>query len=97
MGLGLILGLRHAFEGDHLAAVATIVSRERSPLRSGSIGVSWGAGHLTSLLLVGVPLVGLGLHFPRGFDLPLESPETLMKLRRRVGIARERNGARLRP
>src|SRR5882672_656397 len=72
MGLGLILGLRHAFEGDHLAAVATIVSRERSPLRSGSIGVSWGAGHLTSLLLVGVPLVGLGLHFPRGFDLPLE-------------------------
>jgi len=72
MGLGLILGLRHAFEGDHLAAVATIVSRERSPLRSGSIGVFWGAGHLTSLLLVGLPVVGFGLHFPRGLNLPLE-------------------------
>jgi len=31
-----------------------------------------GAGHLTSLLLIGLPVVGLGLHFPRGLDAPLE-------------------------
>jgi high-affinity nickel-transport protein len=74
MGLGLLLGLRHAFEADHVAAVSTIVSRERSPLRSGSIGAFWGVGHLTSLLLVGLPVVGLGLRlrFPHGLDLPLE-------------------------
>ncbi len=72
MGLGLILGLRHAFEADHLAAVAAIVSRERSPLRSAAIGGFWGLGHLTSLFLVGLPVVGFGLRFPRGLDVPLE-------------------------
>ncbi len=72
MGLGLVLGLRHAFEADHVAAVATIVSREKSPLRSGSIGAFWGVGHLMALFLVGLPVVGLGLRFPHGLDLPLE-------------------------
>ena len=72
MGLGLLLGFRHAFEADHIAAVATIVSRERSSWRSGAVGACWGAGHLTSLLLIGLPVVGLGLHFPRGLDPPLE-------------------------
>jgi nickel/cobalt transporter (NicO) family protein len=72
MGLGLILGLRHAFEADHVAAVATIVSRERNPLRSGFLGGFWGLGHLASLLLVGLPVVGLGLRFPGGLDVPLE-------------------------
>jgi len=71
-GLGLLLGFRHAFEADHIAAVATIVSRERSAWRSGAIGACWGAGHLSSLLLIGLPVVGLGLRFPRGLDAPLE-------------------------
>ena len=70
--LGLFLGLRHAFEADHIAAVAAIVTRERNPLRSSFIGGFWGAGHLASLLLVGIPVVGFGLHFPHELDLPLE-------------------------
>ena len=72
MGLGLILGLKHAFEADHIAAVSTIVSREKNPVRSGAVGASWGVGHLTSLLLVGLPVIGFGLRFPRGLDVPLE-------------------------
>ena len=72
MALGLFLGLRHAFEADHIAAVAAIASRERSPLRSSFIGGFWGAGHLASLLLVGLPIVGFGLHFPHELDVPLE-------------------------
>ena len=72
MGLGLLLGLRHAFEADHIAAVSTIVSREKNPLRSGSIGAFWGVGHLTSLLLVGLPVIGFGLRFPQGLNIPLE-------------------------
>jgi hypothetical protein len=72
MVLGLFLGLRHAFEADHIAAVAAIASRERNPIRSSFIGGFWGAGHLTSLLLVGLPVVGLGLHFPHELDVPLE-------------------------
>ncbi len=72
MALGLLLGLRHAFEADHIAAIATIVSREKNPVRSGAIGGFWGVGHLMSLLLVGLPAVWLGLRFPRALDLPLE-------------------------
>jgi hypothetical protein len=72
MGLGLVLGLRHAFEADHLAAVATIVTRHKSPLRAGALGAFWGTGHLTSLLLVGLPILVLGWRFPRGLEVPLE-------------------------
>jgi len=94
MGLGLLLGLRHAFEADHLAAVSTILSREKSPLRSGSIGAFWGVGHLMSLLLVGLPVVGLGLRFPRGLDLPLELGVAAMIVFLGLGgVARARAGA----
>jgi nickel/cobalt exporter len=72
IGIGLALGLRHAFEADHIAAVATISSRQRSPLRSAFIGAFWGLGHLTSLILVGLPVVALGLRFPRMLEVPLE-------------------------
>ena len=43
--LGFVLGLRHALDADHLAAVSTFVTEERSLLRSSLIGVSWGLGH----------------------------------------------------
>ena len=61
MALGLVLGLRHAFEADHIAAVAAIASREKSPFRSVFIGGFWGLGHLASLLLVGLPVVALSI------------------------------------
>jgi len=72
MALALVLGLRHAFEADHIAAVAAIASREKSPFRSVFIGGFWGLGHLASLLLVGLPVVGLGLRFPSVLNVPLE-------------------------
>jgi ABC-type nickel/cobalt efflux system permease component RcnA len=51
--LGLLLGLRHALEADHLAAVASLATRSRS-LRSTVLqGVSWGLGHTLTLLAVG--------------------------------------------
>jgi len=86
--------MRHAFEADHLAAVSTILSREKSPLRSGSIGAFWGVGHLMSLLLVGLPVVGLWLRFPRGLDLPLELGVAAMIVFLGLGgLARARAGA----
>src|SRR5262249_49555004 len=45
LGLGFVLGLRHALDVDHLAAVSTIVSQRRSLWRSSLVGALWGLGH----------------------------------------------------
>src|SRR5262245_1593025 len=63
-GLGSLLGLRHALEPDHLAAVTTLVTRERSSLRAALLGVCWGVGHTVTLLLVGAALVLLRAGMP---------------------------------
>src|SRR5215207_4860014 len=64
--VSLLLGLRHASDPDHLAAVTTlIVSKERERIRKAtSLGLLWGLGHGTTLVLVGLPLVLLGQYLP---------------------------------
>ena len=52
--LGFVLGLRHALDVDHLAAVSTIVSKRRSLWRSSLVGALWGLGHTVSLVAVAV-------------------------------------------
>src|SRR5688572_21363932 len=56
-GLGSLLGMRHAFEPDHLAAVSTLVTRERGGYKAALVGAWWGLGHTLSLLGVGVVLI----------------------------------------
>lgn len=53
LGLGLVFGLKHATEVDHVVAVSTIVSQDKSILRSATVGALWGAGHTASLLAIG--------------------------------------------
>jgi ABC-type nickel/cobalt efflux system permease component RcnA len=64
--VGLLLGLRHASDPDHLAAVTTLIaSQERERIRKAtSLGLLWGLGHGTTLVLVGLPLVLLGQYLP---------------------------------
>ena len=54
LGLGFIIGLRHATEADHLAAVSTIVSERKSVWSSAFVGALWGFGHTISLFIAGV-------------------------------------------
>lgn len=54
LGLGLVFGLKHATEVDHVVAVSTIVSEHRSVMRSALVGGLWGVGHTASLIIVGV-------------------------------------------
>jgi ABC-type nickel/cobalt efflux system permease component RcnA len=54
LGLGLVFGLKHATEVDHVVAVSTIVSEHRSVFRSALVGGLWGVGHTASLVVVGV-------------------------------------------
>src|ERR687889_484960 len=61
------LGLRHASDPDHLAAVTTLIASEkegRGTRKAGSMGLSWGMGHGTSSGLIGLPLVLLGRYLP---------------------------------
>ncbi|OFV93078.1 MAG: hypothetical protein A3G76_15785 [Acidobacteria bacterium RIFCSPLOWO2_12_FULL_65_11] len=63
-GLGSLLGMRHALEPDHLAAVSTLIARERGGYTAVFLGVCWGLGHTLSLLLVGVALILLRAQMP---------------------------------
>lgn len=61
LALGFVLGLKHAVEADHLAAVSTIASERRSLLSSSLVGALWGLGHTISLLAAGIAVILL--HF----------------------------------
>src|SRR5581483_1491080 len=58
------LGMRHALEPDHLAAVSTLVTDERDSYKAALLGVCWGIGHTCSLLVVGAALVLLRAEMP---------------------------------
>ncbi|HET9831125.1 MAG TPA: hypothetical protein VFP91_05435, partial [Vicinamibacterales bacterium] len=62
--LGTLLGMRHALEPDHLTAVSTFVTGERSSVRAAMLGASWGVGHTLSLVVVGAVLVVLRAEMP---------------------------------
>ena len=67
MLISMLLGLRHATDPDHLAAVTTLIASEQdsSRVRKASLmGLLWGLGHGTTLVLVGLPLVLLGRYLP---------------------------------
>lgn len=57
IGLGFLLGMRHATDPDHVIAVTTIVSRERSLKHAGVIGAAWGFGHTVTIVAVGAAMV----------------------------------------
>jgi len=59
LGLGFVLGLKHALDPDHMAAVSTIVSESKSMKRSSLIGTFWGLGHTMSLLCAGIVVIAL--------------------------------------
>ena len=56
-GFGSVLGLRHALEPDHLAAVSTLMTGERSSAKAAWLGACWGVGHTLTLLAAGTLLV----------------------------------------
>jgi ABC-type nickel/cobalt efflux system permease component RcnA len=65
--VSLLLGLRHASDPDHLAAVTALIASEEDYLRvrkATFLGLLWGLGHATTLVLIGLPLVLLGRYLP---------------------------------
>lgn len=72
LGLGLLLGLKHATDADHIVAVTTFVSREPGLLRSCWVGVFWGLGHTLSLAAAGLIVIGLRVNIPEWLSARLE-------------------------
>ncbi len=108
LGIGFALGLKHATEADHLVAVATIVSEQRSVWRSSLVGALWGVGHTAALLAVGQLVLFLRVTIPPRVAALLEFGVALMIVllgtrvlyfllrdRRRLHTHTHRHGARV--
>jgi high-affinity nickel-transport protein len=78
LAIGFFLGMRHATDPDHVVAVSTIVSREKSIPRAGWIGVLWGVGHTITILVVGAAIILFGFVIPPRLGLALEFSVALM-------------------
>jgi high-affinity nickel-transport protein len=76
--LGFFLGMRHATDSDHVVAVTTIVSRQRSIASAAMTGVFWGIGHSITLLVVGGAIILFGFVVPERLGLSLEFCVALM-------------------
>jgi hypothetical protein len=76
--LGFFLGMRHATDPDHVVAVTTIVSRERTMLHATLIGALWGLGHTFTILAVGSAIILFKLTIPARLGLSMELSVGLM-------------------
>lgn len=70
--LGFVLGIKHTFEGDHVAAVSTIVTDEKNPLKAALVGIFWGIGHTTTLFIVGVLVIVLKIQIAEEVNVLFE-------------------------
>ena len=78
LGLGFLLGMRHATDADHVVAVSTIVSRERSLASAAGIGMMWGLGHTFPVVIVGSTYILLRTVIPPRLVLGLEMGVAVM-------------------
>jgi len=107
LAFGFALGLKHAMEADHLAAVSTIVSDRKSLWSASLVGGLWGVGHTISLLVAGVAVILLhfeisarlakGLEFCVALMLVALGLDTLRKMARggQLHMHAHRHGGRL--
>jgi len=68
----LLLGMRHATDPDHIVAVTTIVTRERSVSKAARIGAVWGVGHTLTLLIVGGAIIAFKVALDARLGLSME-------------------------
>ncbi len=73
LGLGLLLGMQHALEADHIAAVSSIAARRTNVAEIVKHGLTWGLGHTITLFLFSGTALILGRAIPEGFAQPLEA------------------------
>jgi ABC-type nickel/cobalt efflux system permease component RcnA len=77
-GLGLILGMRHSTDADHVVAISTIVSKQRSIRNAAFIGSVWGIGHTITIFIVGSLIILFGVEIPPRVGLSMEFSVAVM-------------------
>lgn len=93
LGLGFFIGLKHATEADHLAAVSTIVSERKSLWSSAVVGGLWGLGHTISLVIAGVFVLLLNFEISERTETILEFGVGIMLLMLGLNVIRRvKNG-----
>jgi hypothetical protein len=70
--LGLLLGMRHATDPDHVVAVTTILGRESRFIAATRVGIVWGLGHTLTVLIVGMSIILFKLAIPTRVGLAME-------------------------
>lgn len=78
LAIGFVLGLKHAIEADHIAAVATIVSQRKSMAGAAFVGALWGIGHTVTLIVAGLLVLFLRIEIAEHTALALEFGVALM-------------------
>src|SRR5438309_4710052 len=78
IAIGFFLGMRHATDPDHVIAVTTIVSQQRSTKRAALIGAFWGLGHTATIFAVGTAIILFNLVIPARLGLGMELSVGLM-------------------
>lgn len=78
LGLGFLLGLRHATDADHVVAITAITSRENGIRKSSLVGALWGIGHSITVTLIATPIIFFSLVIPDRIGLGLEFVVGLM-------------------
>jgi len=78
LSVGLVFGLKHATEVDHVVAISTIVSKYKNVFHSALVGALWGAGHTASLLLIAAIVLTLRVAIPETVSGWLEFGVALM-------------------
>jgi ABC-type uncharacterized transport system, permease component len=73
LAIGFVLGLQHATEADHLAAVSTIVSEKKNLFTASLVGGLWGIGHTISLFAVGLLVILLKVEISPSLEAKLEA------------------------
>lgn len=93
--LGLVLGMRHATDPDHVIAVTTILSREWRLAVATRIGVVWGLGHTITVLIVGAAIIVFKIAIPIRLGLAMEFAVAVVLILLGVGAAADliRNAA----
>jgi sulfite exporter TauE/SafE len=88
LAVGFVLGVKHALDADHVAAVATLAARRASLGQTARVAAAWGVGHASVLLAFGAALVLLDARLPEPVAHLLEAAVGVMLIVLGLGVAR---------